>query len=271
MSTAAGSVKTVPAPSSVRRELLAHSLVFVLGFTLIFIAAGATASVVGHLFQEQRGWITRVFGVIIIFLGLNMMGLFRLPFLAMDKRLHFAHTTTSYPATFLAGIGFAAGWSPCIGPVLAAVLALAESAHSVGVGSAYLFVYSLGLGIPFVITALALNYVLPLLRRFKRYLHAVEIVAGVIVIGMGLILVTDSFLRFTGFLYKEFPALANVGTGPEVSGGALTIGAVFLAGIVSFISPCVLPLVPAYISLLTGRRLETLVEAYETKAEPQPA
>jgi cytochrome c biogenesis protein CcdA len=78
---------------------------------------------------------------------------------------------------------------------------------------------------------------------------------------MGVILVTGSFLRFTGFLYREFPALANVGTGPDVGGGALTLGAVFIAGVVSFISPCVLPLVPAYISLITGRRLETLVAA----------
>jgi hypothetical protein len=93
-------------------------------------------------------------------------------------------------------------------------------------------------------------------------MRAVDIVAGLLVVGAGLILVTNSFLRFTGFLYREFPWLANVGTGPEVSsGGALTLGVIFIAGLVSFISPCVLPLVPAYISLLTGRRLEALLEA----------
>jgi cytochrome c-type biogenesis protein len=259
MSTA---TTTTAITGSPRRELLTHSIVFVLGFTLIFVLAGASASALGALFKEHQVLIARVIGVVIILLGLNMMGLFRLPFLAMDKRLHFAHTTTSYPATFLAGVGFAAGWSPCIGPVLAAVLALAGSTSSVGLGTVYLLVYSLGLGIPFIITALALNWMLPLFRRFKRYLHAVEIVAGLLVIGMGLILVTDSFLRFTGFLYREFPALANIGTGPEISSGAaLTIGAIFVAGLVSFISPCVLPLVPAYVSLLTGRRLEALLEA----------
>jgi len=250
------------APGTVRRDLIAHSVVFVLGFTIIFVLAGASASALGALFKEHQVLIARVIGVVIILLGLNMMGLFRLPLLAMDKRVHFAHTTTSYPATFLAGIGFAAGWSPCIGPVLAAVLALAGSTSSVGLGTLYLLVYSLGLGIPFVATAFALNWILPLFRRFKRYMHAVEIVAGLLVVGAGLILVTNSFLRFTGFLYREFPWLANVGTGPEVSGAsALTIGAIFLAGFVSFISPCVLPLVPAYISLLTGRRLEALLEA----------
>ncbi len=254
---------TAPARLDVRRELLAHSLVFVLGFTLIFVAAGASASALGQAFKDHQVVITRVFGVIVILLGLNMVGLFRIPMLAMDKRLHFEHTSTSYPATLLAGIGFAAGWSPCIGPVLAAVIALASSTESVAKGTMYLFVYSLGLGLPFIITALGLNYVLPLLKRFKKYLPAIEVIAGLIVIVMGLVLVTNSFLRFTGWLYKEFPAIANLGTGPDVGGGALTIGAVFLAGVVSFISPCVLPLVPAYISLLTGRRLETLVEAYQ--------
>ncbi|HZV80394.1 MAG TPA: cytochrome c biogenesis protein CcdA [Candidatus Binatus sp.] len=267
MTTAAAPAQTVPSRASVRRALLAHSAVFVLGFTIVFVLAGASASALGALFKEHQVLIARVIGVIIILLGLSMMGLFRVPFLAMDKRLHFAHTATSYPATLLAGIGFAAGWSPCIGPVLAAVLALAGSTSSVGTGVVYLLIYSLGLGIPFILTGVALNYVLPILKRFKRYLHAIEIVAGLIVIGMGLILVTNSFLRFTGFLYKEFPALANVGTGPDIGGGALTLGAVFLAGVVSFVSPCVLPLVPAYISLLTGQRLETLVDAYE----PQPA
>jgi len=247
--------------ANIRLETLAHAVVFVLGFTLVFVAAGATASALGQAFADYREWIARIVGVIVIVLGLNLMGLFRLPFLAMDKRLHFAHHITSYPATLLAGVGFSAGWSPCIGPVLAAVIALAGSTHDVRMGTTYLLVYSLGLGIPFIITALALNFVLPLFKAFKRYLRAAEIVAGVIVVGMGVVLVTGSFLRFTGFLYREFPALANVGTGPDIAGGALTIGAVFAAGFVSFISPCVLPLVPAYISLITGRRLETLVAA----------
>jgi len=233
----------------------------VLGFTLVFVAAGATASALGQAFADYREWIARIVGVIVIVLGLNLMGLFRLPFLAMDKRLHFAHHMTSYPATLLAGVGFSAGWSPCIGPVLAAVIALAGSTRDVRAGTIYLLVYSLGLGIPFIITALALNFVLPLFKALRRYLRAAEIVAGLIVVGMGVVLVTGSFLRFTGFVYREFPALANVGAGPDIAGGALTMGAVFAAGFVSFISPCVLPLVPAYISLITGRRLETLVAA----------
>ena len=241
-----------------RREAILHALAFIAGFTLVFIAAGATASSIGQLFAEYRTLITRVFGVIVLVLGLSMLGLFRLPFLAMDKRLRIHTSRTSYPSSFLVGICFAAGWSPCIGPILAAVLALAAEEKTVSHGMGLLFIYSMGLGLPFLLTAIALQYVLPLLNRMKRYLHAIEIVAGVIVTSMGLVLVTDSLLRFTGWLYKTFPALATVGTGPEASGDVISGPAVFIAGVVSFISPCVLPLVPVYISWITGQTIEEL-------------
>lgn len=239
-----------------RRDVIFHSLVFILGFTLVFVAAGASASALGQAFAEYRTVITRVFGVIVILLGLNMVGLFKVPFLAMDKRLHFERRGVSYVGSLLAGLGFAAGWSPCIGPVLAAVIALASESGSVLTGTGLLLVYSIGLGIPFLLTAIALQWVLPLFHRIKRFLPAIEIGAGIIVIGMGFVLLTNSFVRFTGWLYQTFPALANVGTGPESA--SLSLGAVFIAGLVSFLSPCVLPLVPVYISLLTGQSIEEL-------------
>jgi len=255
---ALGSDRPTTPRAAMRREAILHALAFIAGFTLVFIAAGATASSIGQIFAEYRTLITRVFGVVVIVLGLNMLGLFRLPFLAMDKRLRVRTSRTSYPSSFLVGIGFAAGWSPCIGPILAAVLALAAEEKTVSHGMGLLFIYSLGLGLPFLLTAVALQYVLPLLNRMKRYLRGVEVLAGIIVIGMGLVLVTDSLLRFTGWLYKTFPALANVGTGPEASGDVISASAVFVAGIVSFISPCVLPLVPVYISWITGQTIEEL-------------
>ncbi len=254
---------TPSSPTAVsRRNVVAHSLIFIAGFTLVFIAAGATASALGQLFAEYRVMITRVFGIAVIVLGLNMLGLFRLSFLAMDKRLQFRNPHATYVGSFFVGIGFAAGWSPCIGPILAAVLAYASQLKTVGEGTWLLFVYSLGLSLPLLATAVALQFALPLLNRIKRYLHAVEIAAGLMVIGWGLVLVTGSFLRFTGWLYKTVPALANVGTGPEASGDVVTLGAVFIAGLVSFISPCVLPLVPVYISYLTGQSIERLVASY---------
>lgn len=242
-----------------RRHLVTHSLLFIAGFTLVFILAGAAASGIGQLFAEQRILLTRVLGVVVIVLGLNMLGLFRLPFLAMDKRLRFNTPRATYVGSVLIGVGFAAGWSPCIGPILAAVLAYASTATTAkGIG--LLFIYSMGLALPFLLTAIALQSILPLLNRIKRYLRAIEMFAGLIVVGMGLVLVTNSLLRVTGYLYQTFPALANVGTGPEASGAAFSIGAVFVAGFVSFISPCVLPLVPVYISYLTGQSIEDLLE-----------
>jgi len=256
------------APAASRRDVVLHSLVFIAGFTIVFVAAGATASALGALFAEYRVVITRVFGVVVILLGLNMLGLFRIPALAMDKRLQFrrAGSGGGYFTSLLVGIGFAAGWSPCIGPILAAVLGYASEAKTITQGVGLLLVYSLGLALPFLATAIALQYVLPLLQRIRRFLPAIEMIAGIFVIGMGVILVTNSFLRFTGWLYKEFPALANVGTGPEASGDVVSIGAVFAAGFVSFISPCVLPLVPVYISFLTGQSIESLLATYRRES-----
>ena len=243
-----------------RREAILHALAFIAGFTLVFVIAGATASAIGATFDAYRPIITLVLGVIVILLGINMLGLFRLPFLAMDKRVQIRKSGVSYIGSVLVGIGFAAGWSPCIGPILAAVLAMASDANTVYAAMGLLFVYSLGLAIPFFITALALDRVLPVFKRMRRFLPAIEFAAGLFVIAMGIVLVTNRWLMFTGWIYQTFPALANLGTGPETS-GAISLGAVFVAGFVSFISPCVLPLVPVYISYLTGQSIEQLAAA----------
>jgi len=240
---------------------MSHALAFIDGFTLVFVIAGATASAIGQVFNDYRTIITTVLGVVVILLGINMLGLFRLPFLAMDKRIQVRKSGVSYFGSVLVGIGFAAGWSPCIGPILAAVLAMASDAKTVYAAMGLLFIYSMGLAIPFFLTAFALDRVLPILKRVRGFLPAIEFVAGLFVIAMGLVLVTNKWLMFTGWIYATFPALANLGTGPETTGSAISVGAVFVAGLVSFISPCVLPLVPVYISYLTGQSIEKLAAA----------
>lgn len=251
-------MSTAETASFGRREVVQHAVAFIAGFTLVFVIAGATASFIGEVFNEHRLIITTVFGVIVILLGVNMLGLFRLPFLQMDKRLQIRKSGVSYVGSVLVGIGFAAGWSPCIGPILAAVLAMASDEKTVYAAMGLLFVYSMGLAIPFLLTALALDRALPIFKRVKRFLPAIEFVAGLFVIAMGLVLVTNKWLLFTGWIYQNFPSLANLGTGPETAGSAISVGAVFIAGFVSFISPCVLPLVPVYISYLTGQSIEKL-------------
>ncbi|MDE2571455.1 MAG: cytochrome c biogenesis protein CcdA [bacterium] len=246
-----------------RREVIIHALTFIAGFTLVFVAAGATASALGQIFAEYRQVLTRIFGVVVILLGLNMLGLFRLPFLAMDRRVQIRRSGISYLGSFLAGVGFAAGWTPCIGPILAGVLALASAQQSVAAGTGLLFIYSMGLALPLLLLAIGLQYALPLLARLKRLLPLIDVVAGLIVLGVGVVLFTNSFLRFTAWLYQTFPAAATLGTGPSAGAGAITAGAAFAAGLVSCISPCVLPLLPAYLSLLTGQSVESLVASYE--------
>lgn len=184
-----------------RTRVLLHSLAFIGGFTLIFVALGATASALGAMLRENQHLLARIGGIVIIVLGLQMTGLLKLPFLAMDKRLQFRSPNRSLWASGAIGIAFAAGWSPCIGPILSGILLLASDAHSIAQGVGLLFVYSLGLGLPFFLTALAIGAVLPALNRIKRHLGTIEVAAGVFLIVVGIVFATDSFLWVQGRLH----------------------------------------------------------------------
>jgi cytochrome c-type biogenesis protein len=184
-----------------RAKVLKHALAFVCGFTAVFMIFGFTASAIGNVLFEYRDVVARVGGVVVIVLGLNMMGVFRIPFLAMDKRPQWRSANRSYLASFVVGLGFAAGWSPCIGPILAAILALATQ-QTLGAGIGLLFVYSLGLAVPFLLTAAAVTRALGALNRIKRYLGAIEMTAGAFLIATGLVLVTGTFTRIAGWFYQ---------------------------------------------------------------------
>jgi len=188
-----------------RARVIAHALAFIIGFTIIFVALGASASALGGLLKANRHLIAQIGGVIIIILGLQMTGVFRLKFLAMDTRLHLQQANRSLLGSGIVGLAFAAGWSPCIGPILATILALASQAGGVAQGAWLLFIYSMGLALPFLALAVAFGAVLPALNRIKRFLPAIEIASGVFMIAVGVILVTDSFLRIAGFFYQYVP------------------------------------------------------------------
>ena len=187
-----------------RARTMLHALAFVAGFTVIFMLIGLSASALGSAFGEYKLLIARIGGAVVIVLGLNMIGVFKIPLLMMDKRVQFRSANRSFIASFLVGIGFAAGWSPCVGPFLSLVIAQASQAHY-GVAIFYLFVYSMGLAVPLLITAAAINLALTAMNRVKRYLHAIEIAAGVFLVLAGIVIVSDSFGRVAGFFYQFVP------------------------------------------------------------------
>jgi cytochrome c-type biogenesis protein len=184
-----------------RARVMFHALAFIAGFTIVFMALGFTASAIGTALIEYRDWIAKIGGVVVIVLGLNMIGVFKIPFLMMDKRPQYRSANRSYLASFLVGLGFAAGWSPCIGPILAGILALATQ-EQYGKATFLLFVYSMGLALPFFITAAAISQSLGALNRVKRYLGAIEVGAGAFLVATGVVLLTGTFGRVAGFFYQ---------------------------------------------------------------------
>ena len=187
-----------------RSRAVGHALAFIAGFTLVFVALGLTASALGSVLNANRTLIAQIGGVIVVILGLQMMGMLRIPFLMMDARAHVQHERRSYWTSGIVGIAFAAGWSPCIGPILAGILAIASQEHNAE-AAWLLLVYSLGLAVPFFLTALAIGAVLPILARIKRFLPAIEFAAGLFLVAVGLVLVNNAFLTVAGWFYQFVP------------------------------------------------------------------
>lgn len=190
--------------AAARARVLRHAIAFVAGFTIVFMALGFAASAVGTALLAYRDILARAGGVIVVVLGLNMLGVFKIPFLMMDKRPRWRSANRSLAASFAVGVGFAAGWSPCIGPILAGILALASQANY-NQASLLLFIYAMGLALPFLLTAAAISRGLGALDRIKRYLGAIEIAAGIFLIGTGFVLITGTFTRIAGWFYAVAP------------------------------------------------------------------
>ncbi|HDS17236.1 MAG TPA: cytochrome c biogenesis protein CcdA [Proteobacteria bacterium] len=190
---------------AVRQRTILHSLFFILGFTLIFVSLGASATFVGSFFQTNQELIRRVGGVIVIFLGIHITGLVKLRLLEREKRFEFNDKPLGYLGSVLVGIAFAAGWTPCIGPILASILLYAGTSGNVAGGIFLLAAYSLGLGLPFLVSALAFNSFLAYFSRFNRYLRVVSLVSGIFLIVIGLLLVFDYLSIFSRYLNLWLP------------------------------------------------------------------
>ena len=174
--------------ATLRLVTFIHSLMFVAGFTLAFIALGATASTLGSILHANQFLLREVGGVALVVIGLHMTGILKLPFLYWQKRFEFHPARPSYPASFLIGVIFAIGWTPCVGLILGPILGLAANAATLRQGVLLLLVYSLGLGVPFLLLGLGLDRFSRLLKSLKPHLGKFEVVTGVIMIAMGILI-----------------------------------------------------------------------------------
>jgi cytochrome c-type biogenesis protein len=188
------------ADQKVQARAFLHSILFIAGFSLVFILLGASASWAGQMLLAKRNLLTRIAGLLIILFGLNMIGVLKIGVLYRDTRV----TETAKPASmfgsFLVGLAFAFGWSPCLGPILAAILAIASTSNRVWEGMLLLSVYALGLALPFLLTTLGLSAFLRFYQRFRKHLHTMEVCSGVLLIVLGVLLATNQFTRLSGYL-----------------------------------------------------------------------
>ena len=193
-----------------RRTLLA-ALMFVAGFTTVFVMLGASASVVGQLLRQHLTVLAQIAGVAIIVMGLHFLGVFRLGILNREARYHSATKPAGPLGAYAIGLAFAFGWTPCIGPVLAVILSLAASEQDVAKGAGLLAVYSLGLGIPFLLAAAGVGAFLGLVSGVRRHLRIVERVMGGLLVLTGVMFLTGAMQDMSYWLLEQFPWLANIG------------------------------------------------------------
>lgn len=189
----------------IRQKSILHSLSFICGFTVVFVLLGASATFIGSFLHEHAVIIRKVGGILLVFLGLHVTGLLPFKFLLGEKRVTIKHKPAGYAGSFLVGIVFAAGWTPCIGPILAAILAVAATEDKVYQGILLLLLYSMGLGVPFFLSALAMHRFLAMFNRFKKYIRICEVITGIFLMVIGVLIYTNWLSRLSGyvtFIYK---------------------------------------------------------------------
>jgi cytochrome c-type biogenesis protein len=182
------------------RTVMLHSVTFVLGFSVVFIALGAAATGIGQVVTEYHSLLSKVAGIIVIIFGLHLTGIWKIKALYADKRLHDVKGGSSAVGSFAVGFAFAFGWTPCIGPILATILVLAGAQQTVLKGIVLLAVYSLGLAVPFLLTSLGVDRFLSFYGRFRRHLHTVEVISGVLLIAVGVLIFLNNLRLLSGYL-----------------------------------------------------------------------
>ncbi|MFS8637581.1 MAG: cytochrome c biogenesis protein CcdA [Gemmatimonadota bacterium] len=188
-----------------RRTAVLHALLFVGGFSLVFLLVGATATVLGQIMFRYQAWIARIGGILIIIFGLHLLGVLRIGALMRERRVQLASRPAGYLGAAVAGMAFGAGWTPCIGPVLGAVLTYAATQETVASGVALLAAYSLGLALPFLLAALATGRFLEASRRMRRLIPVLEKTSGAVLILAGVLLASGTFPALAGYFVRLTP------------------------------------------------------------------
>ncbi len=187
------------------------AVLFVLGFTTVFVSLGASASLIGRVLAEYLPILAKLAGVIIILMGAHFMGLLRIGFLNREVRYHHDARPAGLLGAYVIGLAFAFGWTPCIGPVLATILAIAAVEDRVAYGATLLAVYSLGIGLPFMVAALGVGPFLRFMKRFRAWMPAVERTMGALLVVTGILFLTGALSEFSYWLIELFPGLATIG------------------------------------------------------------
>ena len=194
-----------PAPAVLRRQVILASLAFILGFTIVFVALGASASAIGQYVMGRLSILGKIAGAVVILFGLHTMGVLRIEWLYQEKRVTSERRPEGFIGAALVGMAFAFGWTPCLGPILAGILAVAATQDTVGQGVQLLSAYSIGLGVPFFAAALAINRFFAAFAHIRRHYHKIEIVSGALLVVIGVLIFTDRFTIIAQWLTPYLP------------------------------------------------------------------
>ena len=184
----------------VRKSVITNSLLFIMGFSILFIAMGASATFIGKFLARNIRWLEIIGGTFVIILGLHFAGLFKIKFLEREKKIHLDKKPLGALGTVLVGMAFGAGWTPCVGPILGSILTMAAATQDVAKGIILLISYSVGLGIPFLLTGLLIHKFFEYFKTIRKYFRVITLVGGILLVIIGLLLITGYFTTISSFL-----------------------------------------------------------------------